>query len=74
MINLFIGNLGHLFVILSFVLSLASAFSYFQSNKTQRSGETERVDHQRTISVLSSQSVYIRCHCGHVPDHLPASL
>lgn len=33
MINLFIGNLGHLFVILSFVLSLASAFSYFQSVK-----------------------------------------
>jgi cytochrome c-type biogenesis protein CcmF len=30
MINLFIGNLGHLFVILSFVLSLASAFSYFK--------------------------------------------
>jgi cytochrome c-type biogenesis protein CcmF len=30
MINLFIGNLGHLFVILSFVLSLASAFSYFR--------------------------------------------
>ena len=30
MINLFIGNLGHLFVILAFVLSLASAFSYFR--------------------------------------------
>ncbi len=33
MINLFIGNLGHLFVILAFVLSLASAFSYFQATK-----------------------------------------
>jgi cytochrome c-type biogenesis protein CcmF len=30
MINLFIGNLGHLFVILAFVLSLASAYSYFR--------------------------------------------
>ena len=30
MINLFIGNLGHLFVILSFVLSITSAWSYFQ--------------------------------------------
>ncbi len=30
MINLFIGNLGHLFVILAFILSLASAFSYFR--------------------------------------------
>jgi cytochrome c-type biogenesis protein CcmF len=30
MINLFIGNLGHLFVILAFVLSVASAFSYFR--------------------------------------------
>lgn len=30
MINLLIGNLGHLFVILSFVLSLASAISYFR--------------------------------------------
>lgn len=33
MINLFIGNVGHLFVIISFVLSLASAFSYFQVTK-----------------------------------------
>ena len=30
MINLFIGNLGHLFVILAFILSFASAFSYFR--------------------------------------------
>ena len=35
MINLFIGNLGHLFVILSFVLSLASAYSYFQVTKKE---------------------------------------
>lgn len=33
MINLLIGNLGHLFVILSFVLSLASAYSYFMVTK-----------------------------------------
>lgn len=33
MINLFIGNIGHLFVIISFVLSLASAFSYFMVSK-----------------------------------------
>lgn len=31
MINLFIGNLGHLFVILSFVLSLVAAFSYYRA-------------------------------------------
>lgn len=30
MINLFIGNLGHLFVILSFVLSIASAYAYYR--------------------------------------------
>ena len=34
MVNLFIGNLGHLFVILSFVLSLASAYSYFRSTRS----------------------------------------
>jgi cytochrome c-type biogenesis protein CcmF len=33
MVNLFIGNLGHLFVILAFVLSLASAYSYFRVTK-----------------------------------------
>ncbi len=33
MVNLFIGNLGHLFVILSFVLALASAFSYFRATR-----------------------------------------
>ena len=31
MINLIIGNLGHLFVILSFVLSITSAYSYFRA-------------------------------------------
>ena len=35
MINLFIGNLGHLFVILSFVVSIASAYSYFRSTKKE---------------------------------------
>jgi cytochrome c-type biogenesis protein CcmF len=42
MINLFIGNIGHLFVILAFVLSLASAFSYFKgaqhTNPRKQSG------------------------------------
>ncbi len=33
MINLFIGNLGHLFVIISFVLSIAAAYSYFKATK-----------------------------------------
>lgn len=33
MINLFIGNLGHLFVILSFVLALASAVSYYRATR-----------------------------------------
>ena len=35
MINLFIGNLGHVFVILSFVLSLAAAFSYYRATKIE---------------------------------------
>ncbi len=35
MINLFIGNLGHLFVILSFVLSVASAYAYFRATKKE---------------------------------------
>jgi len=34
MINIFIGNLGHLFVILSFVLSLASAYSYLKVTRS----------------------------------------
>ena len=33
MINLFIGNLGHVFVILAFVLSLTSAFSYYKATR-----------------------------------------
>ena len=33
MINLFIGNLGHVFVILAFALSLTSAFSYYKATR-----------------------------------------
>lgn len=46
MINLFIGNLGHIFVILSFVLSLASAFSYYKASKK----ESELVKNEWTVN------------------------
>lgn len=35
MINLFIGNLGHVFVILSFILAITSAFSYFKASQKE---------------------------------------
>src|SRR5690606_29043899 len=34
MVHYFIGNLGHLFVILSFVASLVAFFSYFRATQT----------------------------------------
>lgn len=55
MINLLIGNLGHLFVILSFVLSLASAFSYFQvTKKTDPFAQKEWVFNGRMLFYLHS--------------------
>jgi len=53
MVNLFIGNLGHLFVILSFVLSLASAFSYF------RATQLSEIDQQKDWTVNGRTLFYL---------------
>jgi len=58
MINLFIGNLGHLFVIISFVLSLASAFSYFKAVKTiENPSQKDWLQNGRVLFYLQSAFV-----------------
>ncbi|MEX2231322.1 MAG: cytochrome c biogenesis protein CcsA [Cyclobacteriaceae bacterium] len=50
MIHYFIGDLGHFFVITSFVAALASAFSYF---KATNAGSLEKIDFWRKNGSLS---------------------
>jgi len=58
MIHTFIGNLGHFFVITSFVTAILSAFSFFKANqKKDLSEKTQWLTNGRTIFYVHFASV-----------------
>jgi len=57
MIHLFIGNLGHLFVILSFVTSLMATYAYFKASNASIEELPSRIRFARILFYLHAFSV-----------------
>ncbi len=72
MVNTFIGNLGHLFVVLTFVSSIVAAFSYFKATQHIGPAESEWKKNGRFAFFLHVFSVFgiIFCLYFIISNHL----
>lgn len=63
MVHTFIGDLGHLFVIIAFVSALVATYAYFQASNTQELSKQGWIKYARTIFYIHGIAVIGVVYC-----------